>query len=1267
MSLPLTGLAALLLLQLAARGQLGGTGAAPLSPLPVLANATGHGDVTQGALRVTRGDEVVECPLRHTDVKAEVSGFIGRVRVTQTFENPYDEAIEALYVFPLPHGAAVDDMTMVVGERRITGVIKKRREARAVYEQAIAQGQTAALLEQERPNIFTQSVGNIPAHQEVRVEITYVDVLPYEGGRYEFHFPMVVGPRYIGGLAPEVNPGASASGAHAPAGLRPRTPMPGPPTGRRGDGWAPDTTRVPDASRITPPVLKPGFRNGHDVTLTVNVDAGVPIRSVRVHNHEAPVQRGSRTQATVTLPPQDSIPNQDFVLSYFVAGDRPQTAVLSHAVPGDDGYFLLMVQPREMDEALRASPPRDVCFLIDVSGSMSGQPIAKVSQAMERFFQRMRPQDRLQVVTFAGATTRLFPSYVPATPGNVAQALALTRAMQGGGGTEMMQGIRAVLADPVDPERVRIVVMLTDGYIGNEDEIIGEVGRRAGDQLRFWTVGIGSSPNRHLLDGVARQGGGASTVLGLEDDPAPLVASAMERIQRAQLSRLQIDWGGLDVLDTYPARLGELWAGKPVFLLGRYRGDGEARLTLSGLAEGEPVSFEVPVALATASAAENANHAVLATAWARKKIEHLSDQMAVAGESEALVDEVTELALRYRIMSAYTSFVAVDESQPPLDGPTPPRRMVVPVPMPEGVSYEGVFGGGRDEMKEEYLGLAQMSSGAAVRAPEMRYPQPAPRMKGSRRVYAAQPPPTPAPVRMAGASQGVGVEGGVAGGVPGGIVGGFLGGAGDAATFDAPPAPPATMAPKRADKLMRGAREREAFRRPGEVDGRLEAHVHRAQAARLEAARAQKAGDLDAAQRALALAALLAQARQRVAMVDDGTLAGVLAELAALDAAREERAGRARPELGKPLDLVVRNADLVAALRDVARAAGVPLDVATGSLEDVAEAFGPRALRVAHADLRQATAARALTWLARPAGLTWSVRSGRVVVESARRAGGPWVYVVGTVTAGGAQPLPDVERTVRAAVKAADAAADVWLLTPDLLLVNGRAAAHARAAQALRAHPSAHDAKLRERRAARDVQRARQDVTAWTWPLLAAALEGRLDQAAASELLEATRVPGATEADAPTLRALWAVAVARRVSPADPALAPLWDALRGAGAWFAQSPPKGGAGLYALVLQSAAPGAVAPPQAGFASTKVHSALARMLAGAADAAAAETVMAAFGSPELQGDDALVLAALALHRGGGEAWPRFRERAAELSRLARASGAALQVANRVERLD
>ena len=240
-------------------------------------------DVTQGALRVKTEDEIVECPLKHTDVKANISGFIARVTVTQTFHNPFDEKIEAVYVFPLPHTAAVDDMTMVMGERRIIGLIKRRDEARAAYERAIEQGATASLLEQERPNIFTQSVGNIKPGEEILIEISYVDVLSYDMGTYEFHFPMVVGPRYIPGTptSKKPDPPKELKGKVGEIeGPEIEGQMEG--TDPSGTGWSPDTTRVPDASRITPPVLKPGYRTGHDISLSVSLEAR---RAGQGHRH----------------------------------------------------------------------------------------------------------------------------------------------------------------------------------------------------------------------------------------------------------------------------------------------------------------------------------------------------------------------------------------------------------------------------------------------------------------------------------------------------------------------------------------------------------------------------------------------------------------------------------------------------------------------------------------------------------------------------------------------------------------------------------------------------------------------------------------------------------------------------------------------------------------------------------------------------------------------------------------------------------------------
>ena len=644
-------------------------------------------EITQGALRVEVDEQVVECPLKHTDVKANISGFIARVTVTQTFHNPYDEKIEAVYVFPLPHTAAIDDMTMTVGDRRIVGLIKRRAEAQALYQKAIQQGKTASLLEQERPNIFTQSVGNIQPNDEVRIEISYVDVLDYDIGTYEFHFPMVVGPRYIPGtptskmpeLPNELKGKVGESEAPLDAPLDGADPS--------GTGVAPDTDRVPDASRITPPVLKPGYRTAHDISLAVSVDAGVPIQDIQIVNHTAAVARAGASGATAVLSPADSIPNKDFVMKYTVVGEKPEMAVLAHSKGPEQGYFMLMIQPKP-DAELAEAPPREIVFLVDVSGSMRGEPTRKVKETMHHFLRLTKPNDTVQVITFSSRAGKLFEKSVPATQANIEHALNFTQQIRGGGGTEMLNAIKLVLNEPVDRERVRIVVMLTDGYIGNEAEIIAEIDRQAGDQIRFSAIGIGTSPNRYLIDGVAKHGGGLADVIELNTDPGPLVAQIADRIHRAQLAKIQIDWNGLSVYETYPRRIPELWAGRPVLMFGRYGAGGSKKIELSGSAEGKPLKYKLHVTLPDAQPA----HDVLSKVWARKKIEDISARLHAADAPE-IVEEITNIALTHRLMTQYTSFVAVDEDdmQPIHQEAKAPQQVVVPVPLPEGTDYQGFY------------------------------------------------------------------------------------------------------------------------------------------------------------------------------------------------------------------------------------------------------------------------------------------------------------------------------------------------------------------------------------------------------------------------------------------------------------------------------------------------------------------------------------------------------------------------------------------------
>ena len=675
-------------------------------------------EITQGALRVEVDEQIIECPLKHTDVKANISGFIARVTVTQTFHNPYDEKIEAVYVFPLPHTAAIDDMTMTVGDRRIVGLIKRRAEAQALYQEAIQQGKTASLLEQERPNIFTQSVGNIQPNDEVRIEISYVDVLDYDIGTYEFHFPMVVGPRYIPGtpiskmpeLPDELKGKVGESEAPLDAPLDGADPS--------GTGVVPDTDRVPDASRITPPVLKPGHRTAHDISLAVSLDAGVPIQDIKIINHKAEVDRVDASGATAVLSPADSIPNKDFVMKYAVVGEKPEIAVLAHSKGPEQGYFMLMIQPK-LDAELAEAPPREIVFLVDVSGSMRGEPTQKVKETMHHFLRLTKPNDTVQVITFSSRAAKLFEKPVPATQAHIEHALNFTQRMRGGGGTEMLNAIKLVLNEPVDPERVRIVVMLTDGYIGNEGEIIAEIDRRAGDQIRFSAIGIGTSPNRYLIDGVAKHGGGLADVIALNTDPGPLVAQIADRIHRAQLAKIQIDWNELSVYETYPRRIPELWAGRPIIMFGRYAEGGHKEIRVSGSAEGKLLKYKLHVTLPDTQPA----HDVLSKVWARKKIEDISAQLYV-GETPEIIEEITNIALTHRLMTQYTSFVAVDENDmQPIDQEVKaPQQVVVPVPLPEGTDFRGFYNAQKaSAAPSRMMRMARRSAPITSSAPTAQY------------------------------------------------------------------------------------------------------------------------------------------------------------------------------------------------------------------------------------------------------------------------------------------------------------------------------------------------------------------------------------------------------------------------------------------------------------------------------------------------------------------------------------------------------------------
>jgi Ca-activated chloride channel family protein len=424
-------------------------------------------------------------PLEHTDVSTSISAYIASVLVKQQFKNPYESKIEAVYVFPLPQNSAVNGFVMAVGERRIRGIIRERQEAERIYRKARDQGYVASLLTQERPNVFTQKVANIEPGKRIDVEITYFHTLTYDDGWYEYTFPMVVAPRF--------NPPGTSDGVGAVA---------------RGRGGS-------SGQQTELQYLRPNERSGADISLGVDIMAGVSIEEISCKSHKIEITNLESEQVRVTLSPEDSIPNKDFVLRYRVAGDKVKTALLTHR-DGDEGYFTFMLYPPQ-DRSDLERCPMEMIFVLDCSGSMRGAPMAQSRAAIDYALRQLGPRDTFQIIRFSSNASQLDPMPIPATPANVREGRSYVSKLQGSGGTQMIEGIKAALDFEHDPERLRFVTFLTDGLIGNETEILGEIHDRLGP-ARIFSFGVGSSSNRFLLNRMAKLGRGAVAYLGLHDD-----------------------------------------------------------------------------------------------------------------------------------------------------------------------------------------------------------------------------------------------------------------------------------------------------------------------------------------------------------------------------------------------------------------------------------------------------------------------------------------------------------------------------------------------------------------------------------------------------------------------------------------------------------------------------------------------------------------------------------------------------------------------------
>lgn len=612
-------------------------------------------------------------PLERTIVRADLAGPVATVSVAQRFSNPFNEKIEAVYIFPLPHDAAVNDFVLSIGERRIRGVIRDREEARKVYQQARSAGYVASLLEQERANIFQERVANIEPGKTIEVTLQFVNTLTYERDAWEWRFPMVVAPRFNPPYAADPIPALPVGGVAAAGG--------------------------PGAVRGTPiEYLREGERSGADIDLEVRVNAGAPIRAIESPTHAIDLVERSERTAALRLAARDRIPNRDFVLRYGTAGSAPSHAFVTSGAPRDGAMLLTVLPPVGVGQVSRV--PLEVVFILDTSGSMSGKPFDQLMEAVHAALDRLRPEDRFQIATFNNTGRSWGPTMVAGTAESVREAKRWVSGLRAGGGTMMLEGLRTALALPHDEQRVRTLIFITDALLSNEDEILREL-HRAAARDRVFALGVGSSVNWALLDGMARVGGGAVAALSVDERATPCMQQFLDRISRPTIHSMQIAFEGGDAREIVPARIADLAPGTPVTIAARYGSSPPSRAVLSGWIEGRPVRIAMDLSNSGANGGAGGGFAARAGSgggadgpganegvtqiWARQRIAELSREAAWS-DARACRDEIIRLAKSYNQVSPFTSFVAVDASA--VTAGSQGTTVIQPAHMPQGMRYD---------------------------------------------------------------------------------------------------------------------------------------------------------------------------------------------------------------------------------------------------------------------------------------------------------------------------------------------------------------------------------------------------------------------------------------------------------------------------------------------------------------------------------------------------------------------------------------------------
>ena len=610
-----------------------------------------------------------QLPLKATSANVNISGVIADVLVTQVYKNEGRKPLEAIYIFPASTRAAVYGMKMTIGKRVIVAKIDKREAARRQYEQARDSGRSASLLEQQRPNVFQMNVANIMPGDEIKVELTYTELLVPADGIYEFVYPAVVGPRY-----------SNQSVDNVPA----------------SEHW------------VQNPYLRQGNAPTYSFDINAAVSAGLPIQELTCTSHKVKTTYEGPSIASVALDRAETTGgNRDYILRYRLAGDKIQSGLLLYEGEKEK-FFLLMMQP---PKRIRTAdiPGREYIFIVDVSGSMYGFPLDISKKLLKDLVGNLRASDRFNVLLFAGGSSLLAEESLPATADNIARAITFIESQQGGGGTELLPALTRALELKRAGNFSRTVVIATDGYVTVEEEAF-ELIRTRLHEANMFAFGIGSSVNRHLIEGMAHVGMGEPFVVTKPEEAPAAAKQCRAMIQSPVLTRGKVEFQGFDTYDVEPPSIPDVFAERPVIVFGKWRGHARGKIKLTGLTGEGSYSETINVK----DAAPSKRNAALRYLWARHRITMLSDYNLLR-EDDKRVKEVTDLGLTYNLLTAYTSFVAIDNEVRNQDGK--PTIVKQPLPLPQGVSDYAVGGLGMAAEAMQKCASAPYLTRGALNAP----------------------------------------------------------------------------------------------------------------------------------------------------------------------------------------------------------------------------------------------------------------------------------------------------------------------------------------------------------------------------------------------------------------------------------------------------------------------------------------------------------------------------------------------------------------------